>query len=427
MSGFTTESRNHDQTLTVKFGNFGSESLSGSGVIPDRESVYSFRSGSRGPSEGDTLIQDSSIWTPASTYTPFDNGHEFWTTKQKLEHFPREGFSFWKSGYHYRLVGPILIQGIQSTLAGNLPGVPTKMANNDVALYGTRAIQATAPTKPRGSLSQFLGELQRDGVPSLLGDSLFKSGKLRSSSDEWLNLQFGWKPFISDLDKILRSVKSSSKLVQQMRRDSGRIVRRRFSFPMTQTVTGTSYDAQYADLIMGIPYVYWTAPRDGSKPLTITDRTTTRVWFSGAYTYYLDLGDSYVSRFKRYEQLANQLLGTRLNAAVLYELAPWSWLVDWFTDLGVVMNNASRLTEDGLVIHHGYLMRHTVVRRTVEARALFGDEQRPRTFTNLYTSERKERVKATPYGFGVDMSSLTPWQWSILGALGMTKAPRIAF
>lgn len=426
MSGYVTETKKTDASKRVLFGNFGQEDLSALPVIPDRKTTYSFRSGSRAPSEGDSLIQDSNIWTPAASYTPFDNGHEFWTHSQKLEHYPREGFNFWKSGYHYRLVGPVIITGRYSSAASMLP-VSTRMDANDVALFGSRAINATAPTRSNGSLSQFLAELQRDGIPALVGATLLRSRSSHSLSEEWLNLNFGWAPIISDIRKILTSVRNSSKLVQQMRRDSGRIVRRRFSFPAEQTETSESYDAPYADAIAGLTYLWYSSAGDGRKLITVTDRVNRKVWFSGAYTYYLDMGDSLVSKFARYEQLANQLLGTRLNASLLYELAPWSWLADWFTDLGTVINNASKLTEDGLVIHHGYLMSHTVTRRTVEAALRLGDERVPRTFTNLYSSEMKERVKATPYGFGVNMSGLTAWQWSILGALGMTRSPRVAF
>jgi len=36
---------------------------------------------------------------------------------------------------------------------------------------------------------------------------------------------------------------------------------------------------------------------------------------------------------------------------------------------------------------------------------------------------KKERAKATPYGFGVDPATFSEWQWSILAALGLTLGP----
>jgi hypothetical protein len=73
-------------------------------------------------------------------------------------------------------------------------------------------------------------------------------------------------------------------------------------------------------------------------------------------------------------------------------------------------------------------MRHTVVTRTVRGNpATFYSYPDTVPISSLYRSERKERWKATPYGFGLNMAGFTDQQWAILAALGMTKSPRIAF
>jgi hypothetical protein len=46
------------------------------------------------------------------------------------------------------------------------------------------------------------------------------------------------------------------------------------------------------------------------------------------------------------------------------------------------------------------------------------------TFRNTYMVDQKERVRATPYGFGLDLGSLNPRQWAILASLGLTRAPQ---
>jgi len=40
---------------------------------------------------------------------------------------------------------------------------------------------------------------------------------------------------------------------------------------------------------------------------------------------------------------------------------------------------------------------------------------------NSYYSEKKERIRASPYGFGRTPGSFSDRQWSILTALGMSN------
>jgi len=48
----------------------------------------------------------------------------------------------------------------------------------------------------------------------------------------------------------------------------------------------------------------------------------------------------------------------------------------------------------------------------------------PTTLQVFFSHEKKTRVRASPYGFGLSLDGLSDKQWSILGALGLTKAPR---
>jgi hypothetical protein len=135
--------------------------------------------------------------------------------------------------------------------------------------------------------------------------------------------------------------------------------------------------------------------------------------------------NSFSAKLESYEQKAN-ILGTRLTPEVLWELAPWSWLFDWQANVGDILSNLSLLSADGLVMRYGYLMCHTLAynRYVIPAGARFtpGVETGP-IFTVL-GRETKERVRATPYGFGLNPDSFSIRQWAILGALGLTKTPR---
>lgn len=163
------------------------------------------------------------------------------------------------------------------------------------------------------------------------------------------------------------------------------------------------------------------------KPVQKESTSTEKYSFSGAYTYLLNVDDTMLGRLERFEQISNLLLGTRLTPSVLWELAPWSWLTDWFWNVGDIISNASSLSDDGLVLRYGYLMRHTLAfnRYTISSGVTLQGGLKTGPITATFTRETKERVKATPYGFGLDPASFSAGRWAILGALGLTKSNKI--
>jgi hypothetical protein len=125
---------------------------------------------------------------------------------------------------------------------------------------------------------------------------------------------------------------------------------------------------------------------------------------------------------ERYEQEANKLLGTRLTPETLYELTPWSWAADWVSNLGDVAQNISSFGADGLVLHHGYIMERSTVSRTFEMKGVALKGQPKYDLSQTYTTVVKQRVKATPYGFGLDVGSFSPHQVAIVAALGLSRS-----
>lgn len=122
-----------------------------------------------------------------------------------------------------------------------------------------------------------------------------------------------------------------------------------------------------------------------------------------------------------YAILAHQL-GLEPTPDVLWQVTPWSWAVDWFSNTGDVISNWSSFHIDGLVMRWGYVMEHTLITDTyslIGART-FDGVARPVSDVTFVT-ETKVRRKANPYGFGVSYGALSAFQSSILVALGMSK------
>lgn len=422
MSGMVTQTRSksttlHNDVFYRKIGTQITESYHQVAIIPGSQTTTSYRSGPQYESE--LLPQDLQVFQPARyAVGTHDSGHEFSTINGRL--LTTTSLSnFWTTNreWDFRVNGSVILE---PRLKLNAAMAPEQLTKNQLMVLGGRAINATIPTKPEAGLSQFLGELRRDGIPQIPGYDLISKSRTRDLGGEVLNWEFGWKPVYADITKLLHSVVNSAEILRQFRRDSGRVVRRSFAFPETKSTTITETPTPSGAYVF--PFVDPMMYRAFDK-ITITDAITENVWFSGAYSYYLDVGDSLISKAEEFEQKANHLLGIRMTADVLWDLAPWSWFADWFGTIGTALSNVSALQEDGLVIRYGYLMRHSVIMRTVRSSPWFYNHERPTPISSLYRTERKERYKATPYGFGLDLAGFTPRQWTILAALGLTKAP----
>lgn len=373
-----------------------------------------------------------------SSSRPYDTGHVFSSTKLSCE-----GTYFANlTGYYggtYKYSGhfvPVFSYGV--------PGYGS-VAGFDPAWYGTRAINATKPTSPNAGLATLLAELKREGFPmpgSALREFLTKKNPsipdgLSVIGGEHLNYEFGVKPVLSEVRKLADSAKTWRQKLEQLERDSGRVTRRRMSFPDTVTseVLSNYVGGQVLPISPSTGTTNAMFPAGKYSSFAAVRRVTRRqVWFSGAYKYLLpslpetskDNGDGgLIDRIKILESRCNQLLGTRVNADVAWELLPWSWLVDWHVNLGTMISNAEALSSDGLVLKYGYIMCRTTIETTATSYGPVLPNGYKGPYTTTWKTDSKTRYRANPYGFSLNPSSYTARQWAILGSLGLTKAPGI--
>lgn len=289
---------------------------------------------------------------------------------------------------------------------------------------GASCIARCIPTNPLAGMGQFVGEL-RD-LPKIPAIHSWKDkaagfrNLAKNGSSEYLNIQFGWIPFISDLQKFGKTVAHQSKRIQEFDNGVGKPVHRRQSGPTTSSTVITPGTTNSFGWPAPIGNLVGSA---GKSTLTVT--TTRNRWFSGAFTYYLPPpGSLGVDKLRRFEQLGNRLYGARLTPDLLWKLAPWSWAVDWVTNIGDVIHNYSAFQNDGLVMKYGYVME-TTTRKTITSvqniTYIDGSTASPR---DTLIAETKVRRGATPYGFGLSPIGFSAKQWTIIAALGISRAPR---
>ncbi len=290
---------------------------------------------------------------------------------------------------------------------------------------GTTAINRTIPTKANMSLAVSLAELRREGLPKLMSALSLRQTQrspVKNVAGEYLNYQFGWAPIIADVRDLLITVRDSGRILKEYTRLAEHHTRRRYDFGTeTKAIDWTSAN-DFAPYPSVSSHLYQGG--FGTGKLTISGTLATHSWFSGAYRFSIPQGNTLKDDLLRWEQEANKLLGIRLTPEVLWNVTSWSWLLDWFLNIGDVISNLSYLGRDGLVLQYGYVMRHTRADVAVSMQGVrpYGDTSN-RPFSVDFALEQKQRLKATPYGFGLNPESFSPKQWSIIGALLVTRAP----
>jgi len=313
---------------------------------------------------------------------------------------------------------------------------PTAESDNmTLAAMGTKAIANCAPTQPTVNLAASLLELVHDGLPKLVGKEFWESNTRRASSlrnnakvgsSEWLNYQFGQVPLMSDIFSFMETVWRLDELINQFLRDNGKVVRRKWSFPPEFSVVETVVDANAfprgPDNVPGL-FLFNELP---STQLVRRRETMVRRWFSGAFVYHLPwtvFRDLYYTHESNWQEL-RQMFGLDLTLDTIWQVTPWSWLVDWFTNAGDVLSNASTWEANGLVMKYGYIMEHSFVRDTytyVGPIHIDVDGVVPRPPDVVVTNETKKRLKASPFGFGLTFEGLSLKQKSILTALSLGR------
>jgi len=312
---------------------------------------------------------------------------------------------------YYLVKGPVVIE--QLGYGVEPPYIPPIIKSDSYGhTQGATAIARSLPTNPSAQLSTALGELRADGLPSVIGSSAFKSQvhTARKAGDEYLNYEFGWLPLVSDLKKFAYSVKHRHEIMHGYLKYSDKQIRRRYVFPpqepQSATTTGVSHIEALSELHLSS---------------TVETGSETKEWFSGAFKYHVPTPTDFGSKAAYYQAEASKILGLELTPEVVWNLAPWSWAVDWFTNTGDVIHNISRLGRDGLVMRYGYQMYQIKSFRSISA---VGDWPATYGFSSYFKKEQsvKMRWKATPYGFGYTFDGLSDTQKAVVVALGLSRA-----
>jgi len=357
-----------------------------------------------------------------------DTGHDFFNQKSILEF----------TGTYMTLInprGPYIYRGyVNPGWAGGWDAYPDpeSPSPSQIATDGGNGFRQGSPTKKEGHLLQAILELRQD-FPHIFGSTVLKHGFTpHSVGDEYLNAQFGVFPTLRDIHSVARSIKQISKSAGRFAAASGTINRRRVNLydreslhspipmappsSMIGPVDGQPMDDLFYDRNLWKAFVY--------------DQRRHKSWFVGGYSYHVSEAHNFLGNIGKYLELADHALGLDYDIKTAYDLAPFSWLFDWFTDFGSFVQSVNLLSSDNLVLQYGYVMHEDIATRIREVQTPIRSDmiaegwKVPSVALSTATIHTKRRTATGPYGFG-QTSGFSNQQYAILGALGMTKAPGI--
>lgn len=358
-------------------------------------------------------------WPKVKNRPKGDVGSSFMTTKQTVTSFPSIQTVFFQSGGIWRKYTGLLNAPI-ATVSGNPAFPPNAMSSkSELEAKGAEAVAACNPLNPIADMSVTLAEIQREGIPVLPGIRLWQSRlkPLLGIAEEILNAEFGWLPLQSEIKTAAKAISNASALIAQFTKDSGRHVRRHFNYPIEQSTSESATITDHADYGNGS----WSIAGLNSAltgDLLRSRVTTRRTWFSGAFTYHITPGQTGLESYVAQGSAADHLLGTAMTPEIIWELTPWSWAVDWFSNTQQVVENLESFKIYGLVMQYGYIMEET---STIDTYTLVNVHSPVVVSPVRVITTSKRRVRANPFGFGVSWEDLSPTQLAITAALGITR------
>lgn len=361
----------------------------------------------------------------------YRSGGPFYTTRWGRRYSPAplaHGQVKLSTGSSIRWFGPCLFpQAIRTAFqAEEIPEV-----NQDLSRLGAEAISLCSPANPASEVGTGASELYREGIPALPGIPTWKerTALLRGAGSEYLNKVFGWDPLITEVEDLVSTVRKKRDILNQYSRNAGSNVMREFKYPLKKTESESTVSTSLKAVVGDVGSEYYDAnefgafPNPSTRPGRVirTSGTRTRTWFKGCFTYAVPSQSDSWKRLLGYGSKADILYGASLNPELLWNLTPWSWAVDWFSDAGDVINNISNYVRAGQIMRYGFVMQETesYIRYSADSS---GYRRLPSPAVMEVFRISKVRQQANPYGFGIGWADLSTTQLAIAAALGITLA-----
>jgi hypothetical protein len=227
-----------------------------------------------------------------------DNGPTGWRIQDILEY---PGLDI----YHGTDLGPWFVKEIEA----NIP-------SHSQSYYDRwKRVKPTMSSRASLAVSLFeLGDIRR--MFNVLPGKHFKLSDWRSvlryANSQHLNYNFGWRPFVNDVKNVFRSLDTFDSRLEKFLSSQDTDLRRRAASPGEESTVTTVLDNGYGYAIRF------------TGNYTVTANST--------FDYRYTLPEYGKGELRTRAYLDS--LGLNITPGVIWEVVPWSFVVDWFTDVG---------------------------------------------------------------------------------------------
>lgn len=306
--------------------------------------------------------------------------------------------------------------------------------------WGDKAWNGTKPNLEKAGAGVFLAELRdlprmmrtsagffHDMWKSGFGNTVSKNMQPKKAADHFLNHQFGWSPFLSDLRKFYNAFDQADVHIDRLTRENGQWIKRRRLLFEASTSPVTIGEANGVKLFpngsFDSPTAPWFPPGSPSR-WKVTEEIITQIYSVGRWRYYRPEFDKTNPKYKGIMGNLNRqmtLYGARISPSNIYKATPWSWAIDWVSNFGDQVDRANDALLDSVACKYLYVMQHQLrVRRFYQYLPFISGTVLLEFTRVIETKQRRENL--SPYGFSLSLANLTPRQIAIAGALGISRS-----
>jgi len=298
-------------------------------------------------------------------------------------------------------------------------------------------IRETTPDKPVFKTLYNIAELK--DIPQLISglrslkDALRKCADLRFDlsradkflADQYLNFQFGIMSVVQAVQGVLKLPEKAAKKFNHFLKAQGK--------PSTSRSKRTFKDSSSWDAPWLTLYDFGL-PNDG-------ELTNARYSYKSETEVRLTLVQTIkfppVAVPKLSDKNYRKILGLQPNVKLIYDLIPFTWLIDWFTGLGDYVNLVDMIFQDPQIVHYGFMVAVQTETYSIDAdvalmsavRHRYADASivmeyklgNPTHVSSSITKKTYYREDLSAFDgvklFGAVNSGLSDFQTSILGSL----------
>jgi hypothetical protein len=206
-----------------------------------------------------------------------------------------------------------------------------------------------------------------------------------------------------------------------------------FNFSWTPSTTGPGSEAKvirdpsgyawgratnYCSPVGRLP----SGARAGAFTIWVDVHANSTVKSFATFEYFIPRPTGFPDRLSNYRRKAEQVLGSGLSPAALYELTPWSWMLDWFVDMGGLLAYQQTVADNSVVATRSGWVQETYSTMSAYAIPSMADIGQRRITPLGSTSFSRESTRRA----GGPYSILQPWslsanQAAIVGALAVSR------